>query len=74
MKLINTRARSYNGVKEGETIELKEEAQIAEYLEAGFEKTGKEEVKAVVKDTEKKVEDEKKTPEDEKKTGKEEVK
>jgi hypothetical protein len=63
MKLVNTRDRSFNGIKMGEEVELKEQAQIDEYLEAGFEKAGKEEIKAVVKDAEVK-----------KEAGKEEVK
>ncbi len=52
MKLVNTRDRSYNGVRMGEEVELKEQAQIDEYLEAGFEKAGKSEVKGVVSDDE----------------------
>ena len=63
MKLLNTRDRSFNGIKMGEEVELKDQEQIAEYLEAGFEKVGKEELKAVVKDAEVK-----------KEVGKEEVK
>jgi hypothetical protein len=47
----------------GEEVELKDKDQIAEYIEAGFEEAGKEEIKAVVKDAEVK-----------KEAGKEEVK
>lgn len=51
MELVNTKRRSYNGIKFGETIRIddKENDRIADYLENGFEKVGKEEIKTVVK-------------------------
>ena len=44
MKLTNTRQRNYNGVRFGETVEVTDKDQIADYLENGFEKAGKEAV------------------------------
>jgi len=74
MKLINTRDRSYNGIRKGETIDIKNEDQIVEYLDAWFEKVGKEEMKAISKDADKKWGDEKNTPVEDNKTGSTEVK
>lgn len=44
MRLTNTRQRTYNGVKFWETVEVEGKEVIADYLENGFEKAGKEEV------------------------------
>lgn len=44
MKLINTLARTYNGIKQGQTVDVEDKETIGDYLENGFEKAGKEQI------------------------------